>query len=124
MSMLHLGLDFLSLHRLGTRIYIVLVMTDLLSCYTLAVPTKDQTVVTTVKALWTSLIKDNRACECFNQTLLNLLGFLDPQNHSQWHTKLPGLLQAYSNSTNASRGLTPHYVLFGWHAWLPMDVVY
>lgn len=140
-------------------------MTDLFSRYALAVPTKDQTTPTTVKALWTSLTQPfgcperfltdqgaafesalmqqlcevygctkarttpyhpqgNRACERFNQTLLSLLGSLDPQNHPQWHTKLPGLLQAYNNSTHTSTGLTPHYVLFGRHAQLLVDVVY
>lgn len=38
-------------------------MTDLLSRYSLAVPTKDQPAATTVKALWTSLIQPFRSPE-------------------------------------------------------------
>lgn len=51
------GLDYLSLNRPGDTYPYILVMTDLFSRYSLAVPTKDQTAATTVKALWTSSIQ-------------------------------------------------------------------
>lgn len=50
------GLDYLSLGRPGDTYPYKLVMTDLFSHYALAVPTKDQTAATTIKALWGSLI--------------------------------------------------------------------
>ena len=50
------ALDFLSLGRPSDTYQYILVITDLFSRYVLAVPTKDQTASTTVKALWTALI--------------------------------------------------------------------
>ena len=51
------GLDYLSLGR-PTDVYpYILVMTDLFSRYAFAIPTKDQTATSTVKALWTALIQ-------------------------------------------------------------------
>lgn len=52
------GLDYLSLGRPGDVYPYILVMTDLFSRYAFAVPTKDQTAATTVKALCAHLIRD------------------------------------------------------------------
>lgn len=58
------------------------------------------------------------------KTLEGLLSSLDLQNQPRWHTKLPKLLQASrNNSTHVSTELTPHYVLFGQYARLPVDMV-
>ena len=159
------GLDYLSLGRPADTYPYILVITDLFSRYALAVPTKDQTAATTVRALWSALIQPfgcperfltdqgaafesalmkqlcvmygctksrtspyhpmgNGACEKFNQTLLALLATIDPGAQPMWHTKLPFLVQAYNNSTHASTGMTPHYVLFGRHARLPVDLLH
>lgn len=157
------ALDFLSLGRPFDTYPYVLVITDVFSRYALAVPTRDQTALTTAKVLWTNLIlpfgcperilsdqggafesdlmhelcamygckKDrttpyhpqgNGACERFNRTLLSLLSTIDVGSQAQWPTALPALLQAYNNTTHSSTGMTPHYVLFGRHARLPVDV--
>ncbi|KAL2095651.1 hypothetical protein ACEWY4_007799 [Coilia grayii] len=50
------ALDFLSLSHPADSYQYNLVITDLFSRYALAVPTKDQTATTTVKALWSALI--------------------------------------------------------------------
>ncbi|XP_060774456.1 zinc finger protein ZFP2-like [Neoarius graeffei] len=51
------GIDFLSLGRPGDTYPYVLVMTDLFSKFAIAVPTKDQTAVTTAKAVWENLFQ-------------------------------------------------------------------
>lgn len=66
----------------------------------------------------------NGACERFNRTLLSLLSTMDADLHAKWPSQLPALLQAYNNTTHSSTGMTPHYVLFGRHARLPVDVLH
>lgn len=66
----------------------------------------------------------NGACERLNRTLLSLLGTIEVQRQAQWPAQLPALLQAYNNTTHASTGMTPHYVVFGRHARLPIDMLY
>ncbi|KAJ7985934.1 hypothetical protein DPEC_G00345610 [Dallia pectoralis] len=51
------ALDYLSLGRATDEYPYILVMTDLFSRYAVAVPTKDQSAQTTVRALWRSLIQ-------------------------------------------------------------------
>ena len=63
----------------------------------------------------------NGACERFNQTLLKLLSSLTETDQAQWPNQLPALLQAYNNTTHSTIGMTPHYVVFGRHARLPVD---
>lgn len=66
----------------------------------------------------------NGACERFNQTLLGLLGTLLEEEKSQWQAKLPALLQVYNNSVHRTTGLTPHFLVFGRHARLPVDWIH
>nr|XP_055050769.1 uncharacterized protein LOC129436578 [Misgurnus anguillicaudatus] len=139
-------------------------MTDLFSKYAFAVPTKDQSAITTAKALYSAVIqvmgcperilsdrggafqsavmeqlcqsygcKQSRttpyhpqgdgACERFNQTLLSLLSSLSEADQNHWPQSLPALLQAYNNTTHSSTGMTPHFIVFGRHARLPVDWV-
>lgn len=65
----------------------------------------------------------NGACERFNQTLLSLLISLSEADQNHWPQSLPALLQAYNNTTHGSTGMTPHFIVFGRHARLPVDWV-
>lgn len=65
----------------------------------------------------------NGTCERFNQTLLNLLGALEKDRQDNWVEALPELVKAYNTTVHASTGFTPHYVMFGAHARLPVDLV-
>uniref|UniRef100_A0A3B3DWZ3 Gypsy retrotransposon integrase-like protein 1 n=1 Tax=Oryzias melastigma TaxID=30732 RepID=A0A3B3DWZ3_ORYME len=63
----------------------------------------------------------NGGCERVNQTLLGLLNSLTETEHGQWAERLPTLVQAYNNTVHSTTGFTPHFVVFGRHARLPMD---
>lgn len=64
----------------------------------------------------------NGACERFNQTLISLLRSLEEAEQPRWPEKLPALLQAYNNTAHSCTGLTPHFVLHGRHARLPVEM--
>ena len=61
--------------------------------------------------------------ERFNRTLRHMLRTVVAEN-LHWDDMLPSLLLAYRSSVHASTGYTPHYLLFGCEARLPVDVVY
>lgn len=65
----------------------------------------------------------NGACERFNKTLLSLLTGLHPDDQTRWPDHLPTLLQIYNNTPHETTGLTPHFVMFGRHARLPVDTI-
>lgn len=64
----------------------------------------------------------NGTCERWNQTLLNMLGTLEVEQRSRWAQHLPELVQAYNNSIHTSTGYTPHFLMYGWNARLPVEV--
>uniref|UniRef100_A0A3B4ZGR3 Integrase catalytic domain-containing protein n=1 Tax=Stegastes partitus TaxID=144197 RepID=A0A3B4ZGR3_9TELE len=112
------GVDYLSLGCPDDRYPYVLVMTDLFSKHALAVPTKDQSANTTLSRH----LRGNGACERFNQTFLKLLSSLTETDQAQWHNRLPARLQAYNSTIHSTTGMTPHYVVFGRHTRLPVDL--
>lgn len=58
-------------------------------------------------------LEGNATCERWNRTLLNMLGTLEIEQRSRWVQHLPELVQAYNNSTHASTGSTPHFLMSG-----------
>lgn len=65
----------------------------------------------------------NEACERFNQTLLNLLGTLEEQQHSNWVGHLPGQVQSYNNTIHSSTNYAPAFLMFGRHLRTPIDML-
>ncbi|XP_056239300.1 uncharacterized protein LOC130173829 [Seriola aureovittata] len=51
-----------------------------------------------------------------------MLGTLEIEQRSRWVQHLPELVQAYNNATHASTGYTPHFLMYGWNARLPVEV--
>ena len=140
----------------------VLVLTDVFSKFTQAIPTRNQEAGTVAKVLvheWfqrygvpqkihsdqgrdfeSKLVKslcelygikktrttpyhpcDNAQCERFNRSLHDLLRTLPPEQKSKWPQYLPELVQAYNNTSHASTGFSPHFLLFGQEPQLPVD---
>lgn len=124
------AVDFLTLSRPADSHQYILVATELFTKYAWAIPTRDQTAITTAKMLLkhviqpmgcpeqlhsdqganfeSALMKElcqyyncrqtrttayhpqgNRACERFNQTLLNMLATLDEEKQSRWVQYIP-----------------------------------
>ena len=59
-------------------------------------------------------------CECFNHTLINLLGTLPPSKKSSWRDMVPMLVYAYNCTKNTATGFSPYYLMYGQKPWLPV----
>ena len=77
-----------------------------------------------VKKLCTSPYhpQTNGQCECFNSTLLNMLGTLTPEQKKDWKNHVSAMVHAYNCTKNAATGFSPYYLLFGREPRLPVDV--
>ena len=64
----------------------------------------------------------NGSAERFNQTLLKMLGTLSSEQKADWKTYIAPLVQAYNSTRHDSTGFSPHYLMFGWHPRIPVDV--
>ena len=64
----------------------------------------------------------NGQCECFNSTLLNMLGTLTPEQKKDWKNHVSAMVHAYNCTKNAATGFSPYYLLFGRKPRLPVDV--
>lgn len=64
----------------------------------------------------------NGACERFNQTLVNLLGTLEVEQHSNWVGCLPGIVQSY-NTIHSSTSYEPAFLMFGRHLRTSIEIV-
>ena len=77
-----------------------------------------------VKKLCTSPYhpQTNGQCECFNSTLLNMLGTLTPEQKKDWKNHVSAMVHAYNCAKNTATGFSPYYLLFGREPRLPVDV--
>ena len=64
----------------------------------------------------------NGQCECFNSTLLNMLGTLTPEQKKDWKSHVPALDHAHNCTRNAVTGFSPYYLLFVREPRLPVYV--
>ena len=63
----------------------------------------------------------NGMVECYNQTLLNMMGTLKERQKSDWKTFVPSLTHAYNATMHESTGFSPFYLMFGRHPRLAID---
>ena len=69
-------------------------------------------------------LKGNAQCEKFNQTLLNMIGTLDPADKAKWQQWVPTLTHAYNCTCCESTGFSPYYLMYGCLLHLPIDIEY
>ena len=68
--------------------------------------------------------KGNAQCEKFNQTLLNMIGTLEPGDKAKWQQWVPTLTHAYNCTRCESTGFSPYYLMYGRLPHLPIDIEY
>ena len=68
--------------------------------------------------------QSNGQCERFNSTLCNMLGTLSDEEKSDWKSHLGCMTHAYNCTKHASTTYSPHYLMFGRHPRLPIDVAF
>jgi hypothetical protein len=66
----------------------------------------------------------NGITERFNQTLISMLGTLEPSMKTSWHQHVPAMTHAYNSTPHSSTGLSPFYLMFGRQPRLPIDIVF
>ena len=66
----------------------------------------------------------NGQVKCFHQTLFRMIGKLASNKKAQWEQHLPELLQAYNSTRSAITSYSPHYLMFGRHPRLPVDLYF
>ena len=64
----------------------------------------------------------NGQCECFNMTLISMIGTLPTETIINWQEQLPTLVHAYKCSPSNATGFSPFYLMFGRHPMLSFDV--
>ena len=60
-------------------------------------------------------------CERLNRTLVNMLKTLATKEKNNWKAHLPKLAHAVNSTKNKTTGFSPHYLMFGREAVLPID---
>ena len=68
--------------------------------------------------------KGNAQCEKFNQTLLNMIGTLDPADKAKWQQWVPTLTHAYNCTRCKSTDFSEYYLMYGRLPHLPIDIEY
>ena len=66
----------------------------------------------------------NGSAERFNQTLIKMLSTLSEEQKTDWKSYVAPLVQAYNSIRNDATGYTPHYLMFGWHPKLAIDIFF
>ena len=77
-----------------------------------------------VKKLCTSPYhsETNGHCECFNATLINMLGTLPIHAKKNWQGWVTTLTHAYNCTISLVTGFSPYFLMFGWTPKIPLDI--
>ena len=68
--------------------------------------------------------KGNVQAECFNQTLIKMLGTLDPEVKGKWQDWVSTMTHVYNCTRCETTGFGPYFLMFGRVPQLPIDVEY
>ena len=66
----------------------------------------------------------NGQCECFNVTLISMLGTLPEKAKVTWPEQISTLVHAYNCTRSNATGFSPYFLMYGRHPLLPIDVEY
>ena len=59
-----------------------------------------------------------------NRTVQNILKAYVNTDQTDWDRHLPTTMLAYNTSTHSTTGYTPHYLLYGFEAFMPLHIMY
>ena len=66
----------------------------------------------------------NGTCECFNSTLINMLGTLPVESKKEWQDWVSTMTHAYNCTISHATGYKPYYLMYGCEPRLAIDVEY
>ena len=58
----------------------------------------------------------NGQCECFNQTLINMVGTLSTHAKKNWQEWVSTLVSVYNSAVSNATGFSPYFLMFGHHS--------
>ena len=64
----------------------------------------------------------NGQCECFNTTLINMLGTLPSHAKKNWQEWMAILTSAYNCTVSSVTGFSPYFLMFGRTPKIPLDI--
>ena len=59
-----------------------------------------------------------------NRTLLSMLSIVVDEHPQTWESHLRAVCMAYNTSIQPTTGYSPYFLMFGWKARLPIDIMY
>ena len=60
-------------------------------------------------------LETNGQCECFNQTLINMVGTLPTHAKKNWQEWVSTLVSAYNSTVSNVSGFSPYFLMYGHH---------
>lgn len=68
--------------------------------------------------------QSNGSAKRVHQTLRWMIGKLDLEKHQNWLAHLRPVVITYNLTQSLVTGYSPHYLMFGWRPWLPIDLLF
>ena len=68
--------------------------------------------------------QSNGSIECTHQTLIRMVGKLDPKRKSRWPDHISSICHTYNLTRSQVMGYSLHFLMFGRRPHLPIDLIF